>query len=171
MIKEVARICFAAALFSASMRGQPAHDWASLGHTPALFAGAEIEVRADNKRYRGQFQAAGDDALVMIVANSEQRLPRATVSRVSVKKPGHRLRNMLIGLGAGAAGGLILGTVADARCTGKCIEGTTPLGKEVGTPLGLLIGAVIGVALPTGGWREVYRGPQASTAAISKIFR
>jgi hypothetical protein len=76
-----------------------------------------------------------------------------------VKKTAHRLRNTLIGLGIGAAAGLILGTVADARCTGKCVEGTTPLGKEVGTPLGALIGTIIGVALPTGGWREVYRAP------------
>ncbi len=159
MSNRLAPICFAAT-FSGLMCGQPAHDWANLGHTPAISAGAEIQVRTTgNKRYRGQFKAADEDALVMIVANDEQRLPHATVSRVSVKKPGHRLRNLLMGLGIGAAAGLSLGAIADARCTGKCIEGTTPLGKEVGTPLGLLIGAIIGVALPTGGWREVYRAP------------
>jgi len=159
MMNRLTLICFVVAS-SGLLRGQPAHDWASLGHTPAISAGTEIQARTTgNKRYRGQFKAADEDALVMIVANDEQRLPRATVSRVSVKKPGHRLRNVLIGLGIGAAAGLSLGAIADARCTGKCIEGTTPLGKEVGTPLGLLIGAIIGVALPTGGWREVYRAP------------
>jgi hypothetical protein len=159
MVIRLTPVCFAVA-FSGLMWGQPAHDWASLGHTPAISAGAEIEARTTgNKRYRGQFKAADEDALVMIIANDEQRLPRATVSRVSVKKPGHRLRNVLIGLGIGAAAGLSLGAIADARCTGKCVEGTMPLGKEVGTPLGLLIGAIIGVALPTGGWREVYRVP------------
>jgi hypothetical protein len=32
-------------------------------------------------------------------------------------------------------------------------------GKVVLTPLGAIIGTVVGVALPTGGWREVYRAP------------
>jgi hypothetical protein len=120
----------------------------------------EIEARTtDNKRYRGKFISADDESLVMTTANGDRRLARATVSRVSVKKPGHRLRNLLIGLGIGAAAGLTLGAVADARCTGNCIEGKRPLGKEAGTPLGALIGAIIGIALPTGGWREVYRAP------------
>jgi hypothetical protein len=160
MIARLTLICFAAVLFSASMRAQPTRDWASLGHTPTITAGAEIEARTtDKKRYRGQFRAADDDALVLTTASGEQRLARATVSRVSVKKPGHRLRNTLIGLGIGAAAGLTLGAIADARCTGDCIEGKTPLGKEAGTGLGALIGTIIGVAVPTGGWREVYRAP------------
>jgi hypothetical protein len=160
MIPRLTPISIAAALFSASLYGQPAHDWARLGHTPAISEGAEIEARTtDNKRYRGEFKAADDEALVMIVASNEQRLARATVSRVSVKRPGRRLRNTLIGLAIGAAGGISLGAIADARCTGNCIEGKTPLGKEVGTGLGALIGAIIGVALPTGGWHEVYRAP------------
>ena len=97
--------------------------------------------------------------MVMTTASGEQRLARVTVLRVSVKEPGHRGRNTLIGLAIGAASGLTLGAVADARCTGKCIEGNRPLGKEVGTALGGLIGAIIGVAIPTGGWREVFRAP------------
>jgi hypothetical protein len=160
MISRLTLLCLATLLFSASMRGQSASDWASLGNTPAISVGTEIEARTtDNKRYRGQFRSASDDALVMITASGEQRLARATVSRVSVRKPGHRLRNALIGFGIGAAGGLTLGAVADARCTGDCVEGKQPLGKEFGTALGAVIGAVIGVALPTGGWREVYRAP------------
>ncbi len=160
MIARLTLICFATALFTAPMCGQAATDWAGLGHTPAISAGVEIEARTtDNKRYRGKFISADDESLVMTTANGDRRLARATVSRVSVKKPGHRLRNLLIGLGIGAAAGLTLGAVADARCTGNCIEGKRPLGKEAGTPLGALIGAIIGVALPTGGWREVYRAP------------
>jgi len=156
----IIRLSIATTLFSAALFGETAHEWASLGHTPAISAGTEIQAKTiDNKRYQGQFKAADDEALVMIIAGSEQRLARATVARVSVKKEGHRLRHTLIGLAIGAAGGLTLGAIADARCTGKCIEGKNPLGKEVGTPLGLLIGAIIGVALPTGGWREVYRAP------------
>jgi hypothetical protein len=160
MTDRLTSLGVAAALFCVSMYGQPAHDWASLGRAPAISTGTEIQVRTTgDKRYRGQFIAAVEDALIMHTASGEQRLARATVSRVSVKKPGHRLRNTLIGLGIGAAGGLTLGAVADARCTGNCVEGNRPLGKEFGTALGALIGTIIGVALPTGGWSEVYRAP------------
>jgi hypothetical protein len=160
MILRLIPVCVAVAACSASICAQPARDWASLGHAPEISAGAEIEARiTGNKRYRGQFNAADGDALVMTTASGEQRLTRATVLRVSMKTPGHRGRNTLIGLAIGAAAGLTLGAVADARCTGKCIEGNRPLGKEVGTPLGALIGTIIGVAIPTGGWREVYRAP------------
>jgi hypothetical protein len=153
-------ICFAAAFFCAAMGARTSRDWVSLGHTPAISAGLEIEVRTTgDKRLRGQFKAVDQDTLVIATASGEQRLARATVLQVSVKNPGHRLRHTLIGFGIGAAAGLTLGAVADARCTGNCIEGNTPLGKEVGTGLGALIGAIIGVALPAGGWREVYRAP------------
>jgi hypothetical protein len=81
-------------------------------------------------RYRGQLKSVDDDALVIAARSREQRLARATVTRVSVKKPEHRLRNTLIGCGIGAAAGLTLAAVADARCTGNCIEGKTPLGKK-----------------------------------------
>jgi hypothetical protein len=160
MIRRLTLIGFAAAFFCATMGAQTIHDWASLGHTPAIAAGIRIEIgTAGNNRLRGQFKSADDEGLVMTTASGEQRIARATILRVSVKSPGHRLRHMLIGLGIGAAGGLTLGAVADARCTGNCIEGKTPLGKEVGTGLGALIGTIIGVALPAGGWREVYRAP------------
>jgi hypothetical protein len=33
------------------------------------------------------------------------------------------------------------------------------LGKAVFSSLGAIVGTVIGVALPTGGWRDVYRAP------------
>jgi hypothetical protein len=160
MIPRLIPICAAAVVFSAVACAQPARDWESLGHAAEIPAGAEIEARTTaNKRYRGQFNAADSDALVMTTASGEERLARATVVRVSVKRPAHRGRNTLIGLGIGAAAGLTLGAVADARCTGKCIEGNLPLGKEIGTALGGLIGTIIGIALPTGGWREVYRAP------------
>jgi hypothetical protein len=113
----------------------------------------------DGQRYRGEFKVASDDGLSIITASGEQRLSRNTVARVSIRKPGHRLRNTLIGLGIGLAVGLTLGAIADSRCTGNCIEGKTPLGKEIGAPLGALVGVIIGVAVPTGGWREVYRAP------------
>jgi hypothetical protein len=32
-------------------------------------------------------------------------------------------------------------------------------GKAVLTPLGAIIGAVVGVAIPSGGWHDIYRAP------------
>ena len=158
MLTGVGRICCAAALCSLSIFGQTSRDWATLGHSPVIAAGTEIEARTtDSKRYRGHFESATDDALVISTDAGDQRLPRATVSRVSIRKPSHRLRNTAIGFGVGTAAGLSLGAIADARCTGKCIEGNTPWGKYAGTALGALIGTIIGVAIPTGGWHEVYR--------------
>ena len=140
--------------------GATIRDWSSLGSGPGLSAGAEIEARTTgNQRIRGQFKAADNDVLVIDTASGEQRLTRATVSRVSVKTRNHRLRNTLLGFGIGGVSGLTGGAIADARCTGKCIEGNFPLGKVVFTPFGALIGAIIGVVVPTGGWREVYRAP------------
>jgi hypothetical protein len=153
-------ICFLWVLYSSSAIAESRSDWAGLAHSPTISADSEIEARTtDNKRYRGRFKAAEDDALVLVTASGEQRFARATVSRVLVKKRGNRLRHTLIGLGIGAAAGFGLGAAADARCTGDCIEGKRPLGKEVGTGLGALIGTIIGAALPSGGWREVYHAP------------
>jgi hypothetical protein len=90
--------------------------------------------------------------LITARKGGEQRLARDTISRVSVKKQGRRGWHTLIGFGIGAAAGLTLGAVADARCTGKCIEGNHAYGKELGTGLGAVIGTTIGMALPAGGW-------------------
>jgi hypothetical protein len=152
-------ICFPFILFSSSAIASKG-DWAGLVNSRTIAAGSEIEARTtDNKLHRGQFKAAEDDSLVVVTASGEQRIARATVSRVAVKTPGHRLRHTLIGLGIGAAAGIALGATADARCTGDCIEGKRPLGKEAGLGIGALIGTIVGVALPAGGWHEVYRAP------------
>jgi hypothetical protein len=138
-------------------RAQPPGDWASLGRTPALSTGPEIQVRTtDGKRYRGRFQSTSDDGLVLITSSGEERLARSAIARVSVSRPGHRARNALIGLGAGAGGGLAIGAAADASCKSFCLLGNN-LGKAIFTPLGALTGLLIGALLPTGGWRDVYR--------------
>ena len=44
----------------------------------------------------------------------------------------------------------------DSGCNGHCWFGNN-LGKEVITPLGALIGTIVGVSWPTGRWHEIYR--------------
>jgi hypothetical protein len=155
---QLAQILGAALLSIAAASAQAPVGWALVG-PPALAVGTEIQARTtDGKRYEGRFSSAGDDALVMTTASGEQRLPRATVARVSVKKASHRGRNALIGLGIGAGVGLGIGAGTDSSCKSFCFLGGNA-GKAIFTPLGALVGVAIGVAIPTGGWREIYRAP------------
>ena len=55
------------------------------------------------------------------------------------------------------AGGLIAGAIADAAsCRPSCFGGPNILAEGL-TPLGAIVGGVVGALLPTGGWRDVYR--------------
>ena len=126
------------------------NNWANLKTVPI---GGEIRVDIqDGKSFRGQLQSVTDDSLVIVAANTQQSLPRAQVLKLAVKGESHRRRNTLIGLGVGAGAGLTSGAIADHTAG----FGSWNIGKEVLTPLGALVGTVIGVAWPTGGWHEIY---------------
>jgi hypothetical protein len=130
-----------------------------------IIPGREMRVSlSDGRNLRGEFQSASDDMLTIETSKSQEMLNRTMVRKVSVQGKSHRSRNALIGMGAGAAAGLIAGTLAD-RCTSQGIigpfNGTLCLGprsagKEVLTPLGALVGVIAGALIPTRGWREVY---------------
>jgi len=129
-------------------------DWASLNK---LAAGEPIRVSmTDGKSYKGEFQSVSADSLVMVAASTQQSLAHAQVAKVSLKGESHRGRNTLIGLGVGAAGGLAIGAGADAACSRDCFLGNN-IGKAIFTPLGAIIGTIVGAVWPTGGWHDVYR--------------
>jgi hypothetical protein len=129
-------------------------NWASVR---SLTIGGEITVStADGKSFRGQLQSVTDESLVILAANTQQSLPRAQVLKVSTKGESHRKRNTLIGLGIGAGAGLGIGAGADHSCANNCFLGNN-IGKEIFTPLGAIVGTIIGLAWPTGTWHEVYR--------------
>jgi len=67
-----------------------------------------------------------------------------------------RLRNTLLGAAIGAGAGLGIGAGTDAQCSPHCFLGNN-LAKAIFTPLGALVGTVVGVAWPTGRWHEIYR--------------
>jgi hypothetical protein len=137
-------------------RAQTANtDWANVKR---IAAGEEIRVSmSDGKSFRGQLQSSTADSLIMVAANSQQTLARPQVAKIATKRDSHRMRNTLIGLGLGAGAGLAGGAVEDhSDCAGRCGFGNN-LGKVIFTPLGAVVGTVVGVAWPTGGWHEVYR--------------
>ncbi len=145
----------AAAALAASAAAQtqpPDGNWAPFNQ---LAAGSEIRVQLTSGRtVRGYFQSATADSLAINATTSQERLSRQEIRRVQVKREGHRGRNTLIGLGLGAGVGLAAGAAADA---GRPDDWFPNAGKAVLTPLGMLVGTVVGVAWPTGGWREIYR--------------
>lgn len=137
-------------------------DW---DRVKQLVAGREIRVSlADGRKLRGEFRSATDDALMVETTKSQEMLSRTMVTKVAVQGKSHRSRNALIGMGAGAAVGLIVGTIADrSPCQGIIGPFNAPLclgppnaGKEVLTPVGALVGVIAGALIPTRGWREVY---------------
>jgi hypothetical protein len=139
-----------------TLTAQDSSGWANLAQ---LLGGKEIRVTmADAHSIRGEFQSAAADSLVLSTANSSQTLSRATIVRISARGKSHRARNALIGIGVGAAAGLTTGAIADGSCprNGCFIVGKN-FGKEVLTPMGALVGGLIGVLIPTGRWRDVYR--------------
>ena len=114
-----------------------------------LAPGQQIRiVLNDAKSYEAKFQSVTDDAVVVRLATGEQTFPRQSVLRVSTKHRSHRVRNALIGAGAGVATALAV----DAGCK-DCTTGTWA-GDTVG--LGVL-GALVGALVPTGRWHDVYR--------------
>jgi hypothetical protein len=124
-----------------------------------LAAGEEIRVAMiDGRSVRGGFQSASDDALAVATSKSPETLSRAMIAKVSAKAKGHRLRNALIGLGAGAGAGLTAGAITDHGCPASgCFLVGKNFAKEVFTPAGALVGLTVGALIPTGGWRDVYR--------------
>ena len=125
-----------------------------------LAPGDQIQVVLnDGKSYRGHFQALGDNGIVVRLTAAEQTFARETVLRVSVKGQSHRLRNALIGLATGAGVGVIVGVASPELGQGTCAQGSCVNAESASVAgfVGGALGAGIGAAIPTGGWRDVYR--------------
>src|ERR1700693_2661165 len=149
----LATMAAALAVSAAAQQAKPVEQWANLNR---LQNGSEIRVvLAGGKTLRGFLQSVSPDSLAINAPTSQEALSRRDIKLVSLKQPGHRGRNTLIGLAIGTAGGLGTGAAIDHGDHGWFPN----LGKAVFTPIGAIIGTVVGVAIPTGGWRVVYRAP------------
>src|ERR1039458_3851722 len=130
---------------AAAQQAKPIANWANLNQ---LVAGSEIRVTlAAGKTLRGFVQRVTAESLAINATTSQEMLSRQDIRRVELKKPGHRGRNTLIGLAIGTGAGLAAGAVADSKAgPGRMFPDA---GKAVFSPVGALIGTVVGVALPT----------------------
>ncbi|HYW44565.1 MAG TPA: hypothetical protein VE959_17015 [Bryobacteraceae bacterium] len=155
LLRELRMVAFSVAALAVNATAQqaPTASWTNLGQ---LAPGTEVRVLlSDGKTVRGFLQKATSDSLAINATTSQETLSRQDVKRVLLKRQGHRGRNTLIGLAAGAGGGLALGAAVDHGSSGWFRN----FGKAVFTPLGAIVGTVVGVAIPTGGWHEIYRAP------------
>ena len=159
MVRRCLTPIFLVALLPFLLSAQPVGDWNAVRQ---FTAGQPVRIGLVNgKTVQGKFQSATDSEVLVATSQAQQTVARADVTKIATKGKNHRLRNALIGLGAGAGGGLAAGAIVDHgdRCTppGGCLLNFSNLGKVVLTPAGAVVGLIIGAVIPSGNWRDVYR--------------
>ena len=132
----------------------PAQNWNNI---KALPAGTSVRISVGARTVRGQVQGVTDDSLVVGSGKGQERFTRQEVMRASVKKQGHRGRHTLIGLGAGAAIGGVIGAAGHSDCTGPLFCDSRGADAGLGAFVFGIVGTAVGALIPTGGWREVYK--------------
>lgn len=78
--------------------------WESLGK---LDSGAPIEVVTSDRAEKGELVSSSTESLTIHTLRGEQRFLRKEVVRVVSRNQSRRIRNVLIGVGVGAAIGLV----------------------------------------------------------------
>ena len=155
-MERMPRYCVALVLalpFASAIAQPSTGNWSALRE---LAPGTELRIAmAAGRTVRGRLQSATAESVSVNSDKGQETIPRAEIRRVESKR-GHRGRNTLIGLAIGAGGGLGVGAAVDS---GNHTNWFPNFGKAVFTPLGAIIGAVVGVAISSGGWHEIYRAP------------
>jgi len=129
----------------------PPSSWDSV---KKIAPGTEVSVTAGNsKPVRGKLEVVTDTNLVIGKSSAAHSFLKGDVHSVSVKEKGHRVRNVLVGMGVGLAAGLGIGAAIGHDCTGIACGG---FDVAVGGLIGLGGGIVAGLELPSGKWRQVY---------------
>ena len=152
--QSVCRLAALLALVAAHLTAQTSvNNWNTV---KALTSGTSVRITAGSRTVSGKVDRITDDALVATSEKGEEVFDRQQVSVVSIKKPSHRQRNALIGLAAGTGVGLGIGLAARSRSGQLEIvpNGAITAGCAVA---GALLGTIVGVVIPTGGWREIYK--------------
>ena len=90
-------------------------DWNTV---KALTTGTDVRIMTGSRTVRGRIDRITDETLVVTSGKAQETFTQQEVMRVSLKGDNHRGRNALIGLGAGAATGLIIGAATYSDCKG-----------------------------------------------------
>jgi hypothetical protein len=150
------RIAVMLVLLASTLAAQPnLTDWNTV---KTLATGADVRITAGSRTVRGKILRTTDEALVLALGKGQEMFMQQEVKRVLLRGDSHRGRNSLIGLGAGAATGAIIGAAAHQDCTGFCIFYTSR-GTDTAVGAAVLggIGALVGALIPSRSWLEVYR--------------
>jgi len=116
--------------------------WDSLGR---LNAGARVEVFTADRAAKGEFVSSSTESLTIRTSSGEQKFARPEVVRVISRTQSKRLRNILIGAGAGIAIGLVTDQTLGTRLRN---EGNLDNAALIWT-LPIAAGAGIGAAIPS----------------------
>jgi hypothetical protein len=122
----------------------------------ALTPGTYVRITAGSRSLSGKVESVSDETLLVNSGKGPETFNRPQVSTVSVRKGGHRKRNALIGLAVGAGAGLAiaLATKAGSNQIKVVSNGAVVAGL---TAAGGIVGVIVGVVIPSGGWHEIYK--------------
>lgn len=141
---------------SDALAAQATGNWEAVQH---FAANQTIRISlADGHSFQGRFQSASDSELLLSTAKAQQTVTRSDITKVATKGANHRVRNAAIGFGVGAGAGFGVGAIVDHESgCGGCFLNFKNIGKEVFTPVGALVGLIVGAVMPSGNWHDVYR--------------
>jgi hypothetical protein len=120
-------------------------------------------------KFVGRVVALTDDTLALETDNSELQIaiPRAALTSAERRLPNaSRATHTLAGAAIGLLGGAVLGGVGGALATPSCSGAESPCGPGFGAfiggvglgTIGLVLGTLIGVAMPVERWSPVMSG-------------
>jgi hypothetical protein len=144
--------CFPLILLALVALPCSAQDWNAVRN---LRPGTEIRVSTTSRTVRGRVDSVTDSALTF---KSGPAFDESDIRTVAVRQPGHRVRNVVVGLAVGAGAGLIAGLASRPKPNQlQVVSGGTVTAALTGA--GALGGALIGALIPTGSWREIFKAP------------
>jgi hypothetical protein len=129
-----------------------AADRSSWDEVTRLPSGNVVRVTdKTGKQTKGSFVSASANAIVLSDKSSQVSIDRANVRRIE-KKPGHRVRNALIGAGIGLAAGIAIDQTLGTILRNEAGEDAGARALTILAPTAIFGG----IGALTGGYRTIY---------------